>query len=124
MGGEGAVSEEKAPPEEKKTTSGNRRKPLEAKPTDDELRKLQIERYNESLLELASLVELVLGGKKTPEILFDAQKRFVQSGLEVFDKPEDRISLLTDYVAMAKEAEKVFQGKLQPDPLSFATVHL
>jgi hypothetical protein len=114
----------KDPPDEKNTSVWDRRKPLEANAKDDELRKLQIERYNETLVELASLIELVLRGSKTPERLFDAQKRFVQSGLEVFDKPEDRITLLTDYVAMAKDAEKVFQAQLQAGRVAQADAHL
>jgi hypothetical protein len=99
-------------------------KPVIANPKDDELRKLQIERYNEGLEELKSLTELMLRGTKTPERYFDAGKRFVQSGLDVFDKPEDRIALLTDYVAFAKDNENVFQTQLQGGKVAAADTHL
>jgi hypothetical protein len=102
----------------------DRRKAIEPGPKDDDLRKLQIEKYNRTLLELPSFVELVLGGKKPPERFFDAAKRFVEAGLEVFDKPEDRIALLEDYVALTKEAEKVFQTQLQFNTVLLADVHM
>jgi hypothetical protein len=101
-----------------------KRKALEPGPKDDELRKLQIERYNQTLLEMPALVELVLGGKYGPERLFEAQKRFAEAGLEVFDKPEDRIALLEDYVTMAKEAEKVFEVQLKTGVVAAADAHL
>jgi hypothetical protein len=101
-----------------------KRKALEPGPKDDELRKLQIERYNQTLLEMSVLVELALGGKKQPDNLFDAQKRFVEAGLEVFDKSEDRIALLEDYVALAKEAENVFQTQQKAGTTSIADVHV
>jgi hypothetical protein len=87
-------------------------KPLKADPKDDELRKLQIARYNEALEQIKALHETVLAGTKTPDILFDAGKRLCQSGMEVYDDPKDRIKLLTDYVELAKDTEKTFEAQL------------
>jgi hypothetical protein len=102
----------------------DKRKPLEPGPKDDDLRKLQIEKYNQTLVEMPALVELVLGGKYAPERLFEAQKRFTEAGLEVFDKPEDRIALLEDFVAARTEFEKVLKTQHQFGTVALADVHM
>jgi hypothetical protein len=120
------VAQEKdpGPVPPKRESWWQKRKALEPGPKDDDLRKLQIEKYNRTLLEMPALTMLVLTGAKPPERLFDAGKRFVEAGLEVFDKPEDRIALLEDYVAMTKEAEKVFQTQLQLGKVVVADVEM
>ncbi len=117
-----APAPEKEPPTEQKVGFANR-KPLKAGPKDDELRKLQIERYNEALEEARSLLELVLRGAKTPNVLSDAHKRIAQSGLEVYDKPEDRIALLTDYIASAKAMEQIFKAQFEAGRVAETDMH-
>jgi hypothetical protein len=99
-------------------------KPLKADPKDDELRKLQIARYNEAVEEVQGLLELVLRGAKTPDIFIDAAKHVVQSGLEVYDNSGDRIRLLTDYVELAKEVEKVFEAQKESGRVSDSDLHM
>jgi hypothetical protein len=99
-------------------------KPLKVDPKDDELRKLQIARYNEAVGEVQGLLELVLRGAKTPDIFIDAAKHVAQSGLEVYDNPNDRIRLLTDYVELAKEVEKVFEAQHEAGRVSDSDVHM
>jgi hypothetical protein len=97
-------------------------KPLEPKDGDDELRKLQIARYNEAIEEIKALRELVLIGSKRPGDLSDAGKRVCQSGSELYDDPMDRIRLLTDYVEFTKYTEKVFEALLTAGRLAKANV--
>jgi hypothetical protein len=98
-------------------------KPLKADPKDDELRKLQIERYNAALEELQALSQKVVNGSKSPGSYFDAGKRVVESGLEIYDKPQDRITLLTDYVELAKDTEKVFKAQLEAGRMAADVYH-
>jgi hypothetical protein len=119
-------------PPEKPTNGLSSYKPLKAVPKDDELRKLQVERYNAALEELQPLAQQVLKPPYPidfvvhPQIrLVECGKRVVESGLEVFDKPQDRITLLADYVELAKEAERVCKaqfdlGRLSEDVLQHA----
>jgi hypothetical protein len=101
-----------------------KRKPLAAGPKDDELRQLQIERYNKTLEELPSLTELVYHGSKTIERLLEAQKRFLESGLEVFDQEEDRLTLLSDYLDLAKGAEEVYLAQVKAGRVAQADASL
>ncbi len=98
-------------------------KPMKADPKDDELKKLQIARYNEALEQLKDLNQFVLVGTKTPDIMFDAGKRLCLSGLEVYDDPKDRIRLLTDYVELMKNVEKTFQAQLEGGRIDSSVVH-
>jgi hypothetical protein len=99
-------------------------KPLKADPKDDELRKLQIARYNEAVEEVKGLGELVLRGVRTPDVLLDAAKHVAQSGLDVYDDHNDRIRLLTDYVELTKENEKVFEAHQNAGRVAQSDLHM
>jgi hypothetical protein len=109
-----AVAQDKVPtpalPDEPKTGLLSY-KPLKPGPKDDELRQLQIARYNETIGEIKGLFELVLRGAKTPETLFDAGTRLCQCGLDVYEDPKDRIRLLADYLEFTKKVEKAFEAE-------------
>jgi hypothetical protein len=47
----------------------------------------------------------------------------VRAGLEVFDKPAERVALLTDYLEALKQAEKVEQGRYEANRCGIAPVH-
>jgi hypothetical protein len=101
---------QKDPPKDKKPALLDR-KPLKADPKDDELRKLQIARYNEAIAELQEWNAIVERGQTSPHVLFEAAVRVTHAGLEVYDKPDDRINLLTEYVELTRMVEKVFETR-------------
>jgi hypothetical protein len=89
-------------------------KPLQADPKDDELRKLLKARFNEALGELKgryAYTELfskhgvmVLGA---PDDLYRPWQRLVQAGLEAYEEKADKIALLTQYLEVTKQREKI-----------------
>jgi hypothetical protein len=117
-----AVAQEKDPPEEKKPALLNR-KPLKPGSEDGELKKLLIGRHNEALAEMQALRQLMLAGGRQRGMLVDAGGRVVQSGLEVYDKPEDRIALLTDYLEFTKNTEEFFKELLEAGTGESTTYH-
>jgi hypothetical protein len=84
-------------------------KPLKVDPKDDELRKLLKARYNEALAEAKGYYEF----EKLPvdrlinfDDLYGRWQRLVQAGLELCDKPAEKVALLTQYVELTKDLEK------------------
>jgi hypothetical protein len=99
-------------------------KPLKADAKDDELRKLQIDQFNAALGELKVEWEFIFGGKNLPSFgMLECASRFVQCGLELHDKPKDRIALLTDYLEMAKLVEEVYGGGREGEAAAGPGVH-
>ena len=43
----------------------------------------------------------------------DARQRWLQAGLELCDKPADKVALLTQFVELTKATEKMAQGHLE-----------
>jgi hypothetical protein len=82
-------------------------KPLAANDKDDELHKLLKERFNAALKELQAKYQQVAAGRASAESLADAGRRLMQAGLEVYDDPKDKITLMEKYVEVAKEAERI-----------------
>ncbi len=87
--------------------------PLKDDPTDDELRKLLKARYNEALGEVQGQYRLYQKGQGTLESVTEAERRLVQAGLEVYDRPADKIALLAQYVELARATEKMAQARLE-----------
>ncbi len=89
-------------------------KPLKEDPKDDELRKLLKARYNEALGEAKDFYE---SEKLPPARLINLNDRYgrwqrlVQAGLELCDKPAEKVALLTQYVELTKELEKKEQAR-------------
>jgi hypothetical protein len=86
-------------------------KPLKPEPGDDELHKLLQERYNAAVAEMQDRYREFQAGRGTVEVFGETAQRLVRAGLELSDKPADRIALLTDYVALTKEIEKINQAR-------------
>lgn len=85
-------------------------KPLKPEPGDDELRKLLKDRYNAAATELHERYADWLVGRLMNNTLTDCAQRLLTAGLELSDKSADQVALLTDFVALAKEAEKLTQA--------------
>jgi len=104
-------------------------KPLRVDPKDDELRKLLKARYNEALGELKDLYEAeelaskyAVTRRDEPDDLYGPWKRLVQAGLDVYHQPVDKIGLLTQYLEVTKQREKIEQerynyGRIRVDRL-------
>ncbi len=90
-------------------------KPVTIDAKDDELRRLFKERFNAAVAELR-VVRLMYENDLAPlDLVFSAGNRIVESGLELYDDPKDRIILLTNYVSVAKLIEGVIDQKFLLD---------
>jgi hypothetical protein len=87
--------------------------PLEAAPGDDELRKLQKERYNEALSEVQGLYTMYQAARTSLEAVADAGQRLVKAGLDVGSTPAEKVALLTKYVELARLAEEIAKARQQ-----------
>jgi hypothetical protein len=89
-------------------------KPLQEDSKDDELRKLLKARYNAVLAEARDYYRIkVASGERErpsfedwPDNEYGRFKRLVRAGLEAFDKPADKVALVSAYLEMTKGAEK------------------
>ena len=94
-------------------------KPLPENANDDALKKLLKARYNAALAGAREWYErkeilkhyATLGENLDTE--FGLWKLVVQSGLEAFDKPADKVALLTDYVELTKDFEHLERMRLE-----------
>jgi RNA polymerase sigma factor (sigma-70 family) len=103
-------------------------KPIRVDRQDDELQKLLKERYNEALAELSVCSQLYQVGRIPYDQLVDAAKRLVTAGLELKDKPDEKVALLRQYVEMMKGFEKITEtrleaGRIGPNELHQARYH-
>jgi hypothetical protein len=85
--------------------------PLKEDSKDDELRKLQKARYNEALFEVEGLTKLYQLARASYDSLAEARQRLLQAGLELCDKPADKVALLTQFVERTRAAEKIAQAR-------------
>jgi hypothetical protein len=108
-----SLAQPEGQPKEKKEFAILSRKPLKPDEKDDELRKLQIERYNAALAAVKHIQALVVTGRKSPDGVMDAMQHLVESALDIYEKPEERLGFLEDYVQMAQEIEKTVQAQVQ-----------
>jgi hypothetical protein len=84
-------------------------KPLKAGPSDDELQKLLIDRYNAAISELEDRYNEFLAGHATLDLMEGVVRRVASSGVELKKKPEDRIALreqLLDFMKRMEEIQK------------------
>ncbi len=101
-------------------------KPLQDDPKDDELRKLLKARYNEAVSELKAYYEeesLGVDRLYTLDELYKPWQRLVQAGLELCDKPAEKVALLTQYVEITKEAEKNHKARYDAGRESIKYLH-
>jgi hypothetical protein len=88
-------------------------KPLKEDPRDDEARKLLKACYDEALGEAKGLYEDYVRGRAGQDEVYGSWQRLVDAGLELCSKPAERVALLTQYVEMAKEAEKIAKERYE-----------
>jgi hypothetical protein len=98
-------------------------KPIKEEPKDDELRKLLKGRYNEAVAEMQGRYKEFLVGRGTFDAMFEVAQRIVTSGLELSDKPAERVTLLTQYVELAIEVEKITQARYDASRIPDTDVH-
>jgi len=98
---------------EKKLPSILDAKPLKADAKDDELKKLLIARYNAAVEEMTVRYALIQAGQADSNAAFESSQRLLLSGLELCDKPADRVTLLTQYLELTRAVEKVMDLQVQ-----------
>jgi hypothetical protein len=98
-------------------------KPLTEDPKDDELRKLLKARYNEAVGEVKEIYEKWRLGRVIIEAFADAAQRLVQAGVELYDKPDEKVALLTQFVELTKESVKSAQTLYDAGKLAKADLH-
>jgi hypothetical protein len=103
-----AVPSFAAPPAEPEETLPAllKAEPLKTAPGDDELRKLQKERYNAALKELHLRNELIAAGKDTPlDGIYDAAGRLLDAELDLAQTPAERVAVRQKQLGLSKEVE-------------------
>jgi hypothetical protein len=105
-------------------------KPVAEDPKDDELRKLLKARYNEAVGELKDYYEANdlanragITRRDGPDDLYGRWQRLVQAGLELCDKPAEKVALLTQYLEVTKEAEKIEQARYDAGRIRIGDLH-
>lgn len=88
-------------------------RPLKEDPKDDELRKLLKARYNEALAEVEGRSNLFKNGRAPFDSIAEPSQRLLRAGLELCDKPADKVALLTQFVERTKAVEKYAQARLE-----------
>lgn len=95
-------------------------KPLIKDRNDDAMRKLLKARYNEALSEARDYYTYQKFAsehgptlRSDPDHLYAMWQRVVHSGLELCDKPEEKVALLTAYLEVTRKAEKVEQERYE-----------
>jgi hypothetical protein len=96
-------------------------KPLEPDAKDDELRKLQKARYNEAVTETQYRYQA--GKANIDDGFADVSQRLLESGLELNERPADRVRLLEQYLEVAKEVERIGQARFDSGRVSGADFH-
>jgi hypothetical protein len=93
--------------------------PIKPAANDDELRKLQIARFNEAFAEVQLLnSQLVSGGPPTSlrpifELIFDANKRLLESRLELNRDSKEEIEIRDEYVGLSKFMENLMEKRVK-----------
>jgi hypothetical protein len=131
----GSVGQD-APSEKAANKSGTRfpallaARPLAEDPGDDALRKLLKARYNAALAEARDEYEYEEfvrqrgpSGYQNQDSWYGPWQRVVQAGLEVFDKPADKVALLEGYLELVREDERTMEARLQAGRCSVRYIH-
>jgi hypothetical protein len=104
--------------------------PLKEDPKDDAVRKLLKARYNAAVGEardcfefehLASTSAVCL--RSDPDQLYAMMQRVVKAGLELCDKPSQKVALLTQYLEFTKEVEKGAEARYGAGQCRIGYVH-
>ena len=82
-------------------------KPLQEDPKDDELRKLLKSRYNEAVTETTVVYVQYVRINGRLDSFIDATQRLLKAGLELHENLTEQVTLLTQYMELIKDTEKV-----------------
>ena len=103
---------------------------LKVDPRDDDLRKLLKARYNEAVGELRDYYELKDLASRygrtmrdSPDDLYGPWQRLVQAGQELCDGPAEKVTLLTQYLEITKEAEALEQARYNAGRVRIGDLH-
>lgn len=88
---------------------------LKVGPNDDELRLLMRQRYELADREVKILVVQYQMGRVANNELFEAEKRWLQAGLELCNTSADRIALLRQYIVDARTACDIAEALRETD---------
>lgn len=97
--------------------------PLKEDPKDDELRKLLKARYNEVLSEEGGFAAMHRRDWASAESLAETRQRRLQAGLDLCDRPADKIALLNQFVEQTKDQEKLAQAMKEAARGTQMTIH-
>ena len=90
-------------------------KPVEVLPGDDELRKLQKERFNAAVSETQANVALYQSGRVTLDTTLESAKHVVLAGTDMVEKPADKIAMLEMGVEVARHLERIVKDRHDND---------
>jgi hypothetical protein len=82
-------------------------KPIREDPVDDELRKLLKARYNLVFAEMQKIYRAWRMGLERVDVVTELAQQLVESGLELTDKPAERVAFLAQFVGLMREAEEI-----------------
>jgi hypothetical protein len=92
-------------------------KPIPEDPKDDKLRKLLKARYNAVLTEARfTYAQEYLGGPSRiddPDHRYGMWQRLVRSGLELCDKPADKVAIRKNHLELTREAEATEKARYE-----------
>jgi hypothetical protein len=80
---------------------------------DDDLRKLLKARFDEASAELNESILESRNVRFSMESLFSAEQRLLQSALELYDQPKDRVAFLSEHIKTLKAIETQMQERFK-----------
>jgi hypothetical protein len=91
---------------------------LKAAAEDDELRRLQKERYNTAVLVLKVRYLRMLDGRVTVEAVYESARKVADAEADLTEKPADRVAAREKLVELAKDVERVYLARYEAGRLS------
>jgi hypothetical protein len=96
--------------------------PLADAPGDSELRRLLKARYNEGAAETRALLSIWELGRGALEEVCARGERLADAGLDLAERPADRVLVMSQYLELTRFVEKLVQQKI--DAGIAASTHL
>jgi hypothetical protein len=106
-----ARADEPPAPDKDKLPAILRAKPVQPGPRDGALRKLLVARFNAAVAEVQSLHEEYTAGRIRVDEMFDAARRGLDSGQELYERPADRLRLFEQSLEVAREVERIAEAR-------------
>jgi hypothetical protein len=100
------------------------RDPIKEEPNDNALRKLLKARYNAVLAEAKDLYENEgIGENGNSDHFYGLWQRFVQAALTAYEAPTEKQAILSNYVELTKDNEKLIRDRHVVGRSSLEDVH-